>query len=185
MRPLRFSINVTLDGCIDHEVGLPDAESHRHSTASIAGADALIFGRKTYELMEAAWKPPGMLDQMSEWAKPFGEAIDPAKKYVVSNTLEQVDWNAEILRGDLEERVRELKAEPGKGLFVGGTHLAMSLAELGLIDEYEFIIQPRLAGRGPTLFAGLSEIVDLELTGHEQFASGTMVLKYVPTAART
>jgi dihydrofolate reductase len=180
MRPVRFSINLTLDGCIDHEVGLPDAESHRHSTASIAGADALILGRNTYELMEAAWKPPGMLDQMPEWTAPFAEAIDSAKKYVVSNTLEQVDWNAEIIRGNLEQRVRELKAEPGKGLFVGGAKLAMSLTDLGLIDEYEFIIQPRLVGRGPTLFAGLSKVIDLELTGHEQFASGTMVLKYVP-----
>ncbi len=180
MRPLRYSINVTLDGCCDHEAGVPDQESHRHSTETIARADALILGRKTYEMMEVAFRPPGMIGEMPDWMLPFARAMDSAKKYVVSSTLEQVDWNSELLRGDLEQEVRKLKDQPGDGLYTAGLQLPKALAEMGLIDEYEFIVQPRIAGRGPTLFAGLSQFVDLELTGHEQFASGAMVLTYVP-----
>ena len=87
---------------------------------------------------------------------PFAETIDGAKKYVVSSTLGQVDWNAELLQGDLEDAVRQLKEEPGDGLAVAGLTLPLALADLRLIDEYEFLVQPILAGHGPTLFAGLA-----------------------------
>jgi dihydrofolate reductase len=93
--------------------------------------------------------------------EPFARTIDAAKKYVVSRTLDRVDWNAEFVRGDLGKAVQQLKRESGKGLLVGGVKLPLALAELGLIDEYEFLVQPRLAGHGPTLFAGLSKRVDL------------------------
>ena len=158
MRPLRYSINITLDGCVDHRAGIPDEETHRHATESIAQADALILGRVTYEMMESAWRPSRAAEPRPDWTAPFGRTIDAAKKYVVSSTLEQVDWNAELVRGDLGEAVRELKREPGDGLYVGGVTLPLALAELGLIDEYEFIVHPRLAGHGPTLFAGLSKL---------------------------
>ena len=92
----------------------------------------------------------------------FGRTIDAARKYVVSGTLDRVDWNAELVRGDLAKAVTQIKREPGKGLFVGGVKLPQALAELGLIDEYEFVVQPRLTGHGPTLFAGLSKHVDLK-----------------------
>ena len=95
--------------------------------------------------------------------EPFARTIDAAKKYVVSSTLDRVDWNAELVRGDLGKAVQQLKQETGKGLLVGGVKLPLALAELGLIDEYEFVVQPRLAGHGPTLFAGLSKHVDLKL----------------------
>ena len=98
-----------------------------------------------------------------EWVEPFAQTINAAKKYVVSSTLEQVDWNAELVRGDLGKAVQQLKREPGKGLFVGGVKLPLALTELGLIDDYEFVVHPRLAGHGPTLFAGLSRHVDLKL----------------------
>ncbi len=104
--------------------------------------------------------------------EPFARTIDAAKKYVVSSTLERVDWNAELLRGDLGEAVQRLKQEPGKGLFVGGVTLPLALAELGLIDEYEFVVHPRLAGHGPTLFAGLSKLIDLKLVSRLEFGSG-------------
>jgi dihydrofolate reductase len=94
--------------------------------------------------------------------------------------LAQVDWNAELLRGDLATAVRQLKQQPGKGLYVGGVKLPQALAELGLIDEYEFIVHPRLAGHGPTLFAGLSKHVDLELVGRKEFKSGVVALRYEP-----
>ena len=184
MRPLRYSINVTLDGCCDHRGIPPDEELHRHAVENLARADALLFGRVTYEMMEAAWRAPARTgvrpDWMSPWMEPFARTIDAAKKYVVSSTLERVDWNAELVRGDLWKAVQELKQESGKGLLVGGVKLPQALAELGLIDEYEFVLHPRLAGHGPTLFAGLSKHVDLKLLSRLEFASGAVAMRYEP-----
>ena len=181
MRPLRYSINVTLDGCCDHRVGIADEDLHRHAVENIAQADALLFGRVTYEMMEAAWRSPatGGRDGLA-WMEPFARTIDAAKKYVVSSTLDRVDWNAELVRGDLGTAVQRLKREPGKGLFVGGVTLPLALAELGLIDEYEFVVHPRLAGHGPTLFAGLSKRVDLKLVSRLEFGSGAVAMRYEP-----
>jgi dihydrofolate reductase len=176
-RTLRFSINVTLDGCCDHREMVADEDLHRHAMENIAQADALIFGRVTYQMMEAAWRLPARM-ALPDWMQPFGRAIDAAKKYVVSSTLNRVDWNAELVRGDLGKAVQQLKAQSGKGLFVGGAKLAQALTELGLIDEYEFIVHPRLAGRGPTLFAGLSKRVDLTLVSRLEFGSGAVAMRY-------
>lgn len=112
--------------------------------------------------------------------EPFARTIDAARKYVVSSTLERVDWNAELVRGDLGQAVRRLKQEDGNGLFVAGVQLAQALTELGLIDEYEFLVHPRLAGHGPTLFAGLSQPVDLRLVGRLELRSGAVALRYEP-----
>jgi dihydrofolate reductase len=183
MRPLRYSINVTLDGCCDHQVGIPDEESHRYWAAQMERADALLFGRVVYEMMEAAWRPSATgawPEWMADWMIPFARAIDRAKKYVVSSTLDQVDWNAELVQGDLEKAVRQLKREPGKGLSVAGVTLPLALADLGLIDEYEFVVLPILAGHGPTLFAGLRERLDLKLVGRQEFRSGAVALRYQP-----
>src|SRR6202167_2092959 len=163
MGPLRYSINVTLDGCCDHRAMVPDEDLHRHAAESLDQADALLFGRVTYEIMEAGWRPPARTGARPDLMEPFSRALGAAEKYVVSSTLDRVDWNAELVRGDLEQAVQQLKQEPGKGLFVGGVKLPLALAELGLIDEYEFVVHPRLAGHGPTLFAGLSKHVDLRL----------------------
>src|SRR6187551_260309 len=179
MRPLRYSINVTLDGCCDHREGVPDEELHRHATENLARADALLFGRVTYEMMEAAFRP-AWTGEMPDWMEPFRNTIDAAKKYVVSSTLDRVDWNAELVRGDLGTAVQRLKRESGKGLFVGGVQLPLALAELGLIDEYEFVVQPTLVGHGPTLFAGLSKRVDLKLVSRLEFGSGAVAVRYEP-----
>jgi dihydrofolate reductase len=182
MRPLRYSLNITLDGCYDHQAGVPDEETHRHAADSLAAADALLFGRVTYQMMESAFREPGGTGVrpawMTPWMMPFARTIHAARKYVVSGTLAQVDWNAELVRGDLATAVRKLKQEPGRGLFVGGVKLAQALTELGLIDEYEFIVQPRIAGHGPTLFAGLTKHVELKLVGRKEFKSGVVALKY-------
>ena len=178
MRPLRYSINVTLDGCCDHRAGVTDEELHRYWAENLAQADALLFGRVTYEMMEEAWRLSIRTVAMPDWTEPFARTIDAAKKYVVSSTLNQVDWNAELIRGDLGQAVQQLKQEPGKGLFTGGVTLPLALAELGLIDEYEFVIHPRLAGHGPTLFAGLSKLVDLKLVDRIEFGSGAVALRY-------
>ena len=180
MRPLRYTINITLDGCCDHREGIVDEDLHRHAAENLAQADALIFGRVTYEMMEAAWRPPARTGVRPDWMEPFARTIDAAKKYVVSSTLDRVDWNAELVRGDLGQAVQQLKREPGKGLFVGGVQLPLALAELGLIDEYEFVVHPRLAGHGPTLFAGLTKRVDLRLVGRLEFGSGAVAMRYEP-----
>lgn len=179
MRPLRYSINVTLDGCCDHLAVVPDESLHRHHTENLARADALLFGRLTYQMMEEAWRDqtPGT---RPEWMQPFARTIDAADKYVVSSTLERVDWNAELVRGDLREAVEELKQQPGTGIFTGGVTLPQTLAELGLIDEYEIVVHPRVAGRGPTLFAGLSQPLDLVLVDRLELDSGAVALRYEP-----
>jgi dihydrofolate reductase len=179
MRPLRYSINVTLDGCCDHRAIPADEELHRHASDNLNQADALLFGRVIYEMMEAAWRPPGM-EGMPDWTRPFARTIDAARKYVVSSTLDRVDWNAELVRGDLGKAVEQLKRESGRGLLVGGVKLPLALAELGLIDEYEFVVHPRLAGHGPTLFAGLSKHVDLKLVNRLEFGSGAVAMRYEP-----
>jgi dihydrofolate reductase len=128
MRPLRYSINVTLDGCCDHRVFTPDEDMHRHAAENIAQADALLFGRVTYALMEAGWRWPSA--ERPAWMEPFARTIDAAKKYVVSSTLDRVDWNAELVAAsDLGKVVEQLKQEPGDGLFVGGVTLPLALAE--------------------------------------------------------
>lgn len=162
----------------------PDAELHQHAAEFIARADALIFGRITYELMEAGWRSVAETGERQEWMEPwmdsFAQTIDGKRKYVVSSTLPGVDWNAELVRGDVGEAVRRLKAEPGEGLATGGVTLPRALAELDLIDEYEFVVHPRVAGHGPTLFAGLSRHVDLRLVGRREFTSGAVALRYEP-----
>src|SRR3984957_10626128 len=127
MRPLRYSINVTLDGCCDHRVFSPDEELHRHAVENLERADALLFGRVTYEMMEAAFRPAVQPEARPDWMEPFAQTIDVAKKYVVSNTLGRADWNAELVRGDLGEFVQHLKREPGKGLLLGGVKLPLAL----------------------------------------------------------
>ena len=180
MRPLRYSINVTLDGCCDHREMVADEDLHRHAVENLAQADALLFGRVTYEMMEEAWRLATRTVVMPDWTEPFARTIDAAKKYVVSSTLDRVDWNAELVRGDLGKAVVQLKQESGKGLFVGGVKLPLALAELGLIDEYEFVVQPTLVGHGPTLFAGLSKHVDLKLVSRLEFGSGAVAMRYEP-----
>ena len=161
-----------------------DEELHRFAAESIARADALLFGRVMYEMMESAWRPVAETgvrpDWMAPWMEPFAQTIHAAKKYVVSTTLDRVDWNAELVRGDLREAVQQLKQEPGKGLYTAGVTLGKALTELGLIDEYEFIVHPRLAGHGPTLFAGLSTYVDLKLVDRFELGSGAVAMRYEP-----
>lgn len=182
MRPVRYSINITLDGCCDHMAIIPDEALHHHAAAGIAQADALILGRVTYEMKESAWRPVAESgerpDWMPEWMVPFAHTIHGIKKYVVSSTLQQVDWNAELLTGDWAERVRTLKQSSGNGLMVGGVQLPLAMAELGLIDEYELVIHPRISGHGPTLFSGLSKPVDLAYVDQQVLVSGAVAMRY-------
>ena len=188
MQPLRYSINVTIDGCCDHLAGVPDPELHQYSADILAANDSLLFGRVIYGMMEEAWRPVAQRsaqgavqpDWVQPWMVPFAQTIDRTKKYVVSSTLDHVDWNAELVRGDLGTFVRQLKQQEGRGIYTGGVRLPLALAELDLIDEYEFIVHPRIAGHGPTPFGGLSKYVDLQLVDRREFTSGAVALKYVP-----
>lgn len=180
MRPLRYSINVTLDGCCDHRAGIPNEDVHHHAIENLEWADALLFGRVTYQMMEEGWRRPVPAGARPDWMQGFADTINAAKKYVVSSTLERVDWNSELVRGDVREAVQQLKSEPGRGLLTGGVTLPLALAELGLIDEYDFMVHPRIAGHGPTLFAGLSKSIDLQLVRRIDFDSGMVALRYEP-----
>lgn len=184
MRPLRYSINITLDGCCDHREGLVDQETHSYWAANLEQADAMLLGRVTYEMMEEAWRRPASgiwPDWMDDSQIAFAETIDSMKKYVVSTTLARVDWNAELLPTDFERSVQQLKQAPGRGVFVGGVTLPLALADLGLIDEYEFVVHPIIAGHGPTLLAGLRQRVELRLVGQQQFRCGAVALRYQST----
>ncbi|HEY4304968.1 MAG TPA: dihydrofolate reductase family protein [Gemmatimonadaceae bacterium] len=180
MRPLRYAINITLDGCCDHRAIPANEETHRHATTNLQQADALLLGRVTYQMMESAWRDPASVRAMPEWMQPFGETINAMKKYVVSSTLERVDWNAELVRGDLGSAIRQLKQQPGAGILAGGVTLPLALAELELIDEYELIVHPKIAGHGPALFAGLSKDLDLRLVDTLEVNAGVVAMRYEP-----
>jgi dihydrofolate reductase len=175
MRPLRYSINVTLDGCCDHRAIVPDEELHRQAVENLNRADALLFGRVTYEMMEAAFRSPAQTAAMPDWMQPFARSQRGKEVRRVEHPR-----SGRLERGDLCKAVQQLKREPGKGLFVGGVKLPMALTELGLIDEYEFVVQPGLVGHGPTLFAGLSERIDLKLVSRLEFDSGAVAMRYEP-----
>jgi dihydrofolate reductase len=179
MRPLRYSINVSLDGCVDHAADgfLADAELHDHAAAGLADVDAIILGRTTYELMEF-WREPG--PGLPAELLPFAAAMNATKKYLVSTTRQpDADWNAEALAGDPVAAVRALKQQPGGPLAVGGVRLPLTLAEAGLIDEFEFVVHPVVVGHGPSLFGGLTRPLDLERVGGTEFASGVRAERFV------
>lgn len=178
MGALRFYVNVTLDGCYDHRAAPADEDSHRRAIEALERSDVLLFGRVTYQMMEEAWRGPVPPGTRPAWTEPFARTIEAARKHVVSSTLTHVDWNAELVSGDLGDAVRRLKRESERGVSVGGVQLAMALTELGLIDEYEFLVHPRIVGHGPSLFDGLSRHVDLDLVDRHELPSGAVALRY-------
>lgn len=180
MRELRYSINVTLDGCCshDHPAFSIDEQTHQHAADAVGRADALIFGRTTYELMEEGWRTPN--PDLPEWMTSFAEKINAAKKYLVSSTREPDGWDTELLPGDPVESVRALKEQPGEGLFVGGVELPRALADAGLIDEYEFVVHPKIGGSGRRVLNGLAQPLELRLVGVTEFDSGVRAERYVP-----
>ena len=187
MRPLRYSINVTLDGCCHHEAGMvPDEESMRYWTAQMERADALLFGRVTYEMMESAWRQPATgtwPDWMDEWEIPFAETIDRAKKYVVSSTLSGVDWNAELVQGDLGQSGSAAQAGARRGPVRGWRGPPPGLGGSGTDRRVRV---PRAAGSGgPRADAARrsAERIQLELVHRHEFRSGAVALRYRPTRA--
>lgn len=179
MSLLTFGLNVTLDGCIDHTQGIADDELHDYWTQVMDKSGAILFGRITYELMEAFW-PAVVRDEtapraMREWA----QKLEAKAKYVVSASRSDFPWlNTIKLEGDLREAISALKVKTEQGVLVGAPKLAIALEELGLIDEYRFVVHPFISGRGPTLFHGLSNTRHLELLSTQRFKSGALALHF-------
>lgn len=181
MRKLIASINVTLDSFCDHTAVIADEELHENFNELFHSADTIIFGRKTYELMESSWplivKEPTGMKAMDE----FAVLIDNIHKIVFSNTLKDVEWkNTKLANGNLKEEVLKLKKTPGKNILVGGPTLITTLMNLGMIDEFRFCVQPIVLGNGLPLFKNITDRIDLRLVNTKTYGSGVIMLCYEP-----
>lgn len=181
MGRLIVEMNVTLDGCCDHTQVIADEELHQYATDLLDRSDALLFGRLTYQLMERSWPAVASSGTGPQAIVDFARKIDRKPKYVVSRTLDQVTWqNSFLLKGPVYEEVAQLKEE-GKALLVtGGPGLGSTLAQLGLVDEYHFLVQPIVAGHGPQLLGGIHNRLNLKLAETRTFGSGVVLLRYTP-----
>jgi len=181
---LTFGLNVTLDGCIDHTQGIADEELHDHWTQLMDRSGAMLFGRITYELMEAAWPAVARDDEAPRAMREWAQKLEAKAKYVVSTKRSDFPWkNTFKVEGDLSEAISALKAKTERGVLVGAPKLATTLEELGLIDEYHILVHPIIVGRGPTLFHGLSSARHLELQSSQRFKSGVQALHFRRKAA--
>jgi len=182
MRNLIFAINLTADGCCDHTKQFVDDEILEYFTHLTRESGLHVFGRKTYELMVPYW--PDVLRNQSDTKAEieFARAFDSVNKIVFSRSLESVaDRNTRIVRGDLQDEILRLKKESGKNILVGGVDLASQLIELGLVDEFRFVIGPVVAGEGRRLFESVSlpDRVRLNLVESKTFKSGSVALRYL------
>jgi dihydrofolate reductase len=183
MRKLIFAINITLDGCCDHDKGIADDETLEYFTHLMRDVDLQVFGRKTYELMVPYWpdianNPAGE----TKATKEFAEAFVSINKIVFSRSLEGVERNnTRIVRGNLHDEILKLKQEQGKNIIVGGVNISSQLIELGLVDEYRFVVHPIVAGEGRRLLEGVSlpEKLQLKLVETKIFKSGCVALRYL------
>ena len=178
---LTFSINVTLDGCVDHREGIADDETHAHFTSLLDESGAMLWGRVTYEMMESHWPAVARGDEaaspaLREWAV----KLDAKPKYVVSSTRTDFPWNnTHRITGDLRERVQALKDATPAGVLLGSAKLATQLDRLDLIDEYKLLVHPRIVGHGPYLFeGGLPSTRRLELISTNRLRDGAVALHY-------
>jgi dihydrofolate reductase len=178
---LTFSINVTLDGCVDHEEGIADDETHAFFTRLMDEHGAMLWGRVTYEMMEVHWPlvargdieaPPALRD----WAV----KLDAKPKYVASKTRTDFPWtNSHHLNGDLRTAVQKLKDATPAGVLLGSGKLAAELDSLDLVDEYRLLVHPRIAGHGPTLYqGGLPSTRKLELLSAKPLGCGAVAMHY-------
>ena len=179
MRKLIAGINITIDGFCDHTAGIADDELHQHYTEVLRNAGAIIWGRKTYQLMEDYWpgvvKNPTGNKSMDE----FATEIDNVTKIVYSRTLQHVDWRNTILKNEIiKEEISELKQQTGKNIYAGSPGLITALTQLDLVDEYQLAVHPTILGSGLTLFKNISERVDLKLLKTKTFGCGAIVLYY-------
>jgi len=182
MRNLIFAINITLDGCCDHTKQIGDEETHEYFTHLMRDVDLLVFGRKTYQLMVPFWPEVAKDQSMTRASNEFARTFDSIKKVVFSRSLDSTeDKNTRIVRTSLHDEVVQLKREQGKNILVGGVDIPSQLIELGLVDEYRFVVAPIVAGEGRRLLEGVSlgEMVQLKLVDSKIFKSGCIALRYL------
>ncbi len=178
MRSVVFAINMTVDGCCGHESVVADDELHEHFTGLLRNSDVEIIGRNTYHLMYPYWHDVAVNQSETETTNEFARVFDSMPKIVFSTTLKSVEWNnTTLLRSNLQEEILKMKQHPGKNISIGGLNIASQLAQSGLIDEYRFLIQPIIAGKGPRLFESGRNLT-LELVGSKTFRSGIVELHY-------
>lgn len=186
MRRLLVFNSTSLDGCFADANGdmsfahnkEQDDEFTAFTAQNAGGGGALLFGRKTYELMERFWPTPAAARMMPE----VGAGMNRLQKYVFSRTLKQVTWaNTTLLKGDLVSEVRRLKSEPGEGIAIlGSGSIVAQLAPLGLIDEFQVMVVPVVLGKGRTMFEGIAKQLSLRLTKTRSFKNGNVLLCYEP-----
>jgi dihydrofolate reductase len=182
MRNLIFGINITLDGCCDHTNQFADEETHEYWTGVLREADLLVYGRKTYELMVPFWPEVAKTQSMTKALNEFAQVFDSLKRVVFSRSLDSAeDKNTRIVRGNLHDEILKLKQEQGKNILTGGVSLPSQLIELGLVDEYRFVVGPVIAGEGRRLLDGVSlpEKLQLKLVESKIFKSGCVALRYL------
>ncbi len=182
MRNVIYAINITLDGCCDHTKQVADDETHEYFTNLLQEVDLLVFGRKTYELMVPFWPEVAKNQSMSRASNEFARAFDSINKIVFSRSLGSAeDRNTRIVRGNLHDEILKLKQEQGKNILVGGVDIPSQLIELGLVDEYRFVVGPIIAGEGRRLLESVSlqERLQLKLVEPKIFKSGCVALRYL------
>jgi dihydrofolate reductase len=181
MRSLIFAINITLDGCVDHTRQVADDETHEYFTDLLREVDLLVFGRITYQLMVPFWPEVAKNQSMSPTSNEFARTFDSLNKIVFSRTLDSAeDKNTRIVSANLRDEILKLKQEEGKSILLGGVSIPSQLIELGLVDEYRFVVGPTVAGEGRRLLEGVSlpESLSLKLVESKIFKSGCVALRY-------
>jgi dihydrofolate reductase len=182
MRNVIFAINTTLDGCVDHTKQVADDESHEYFTDLLREVDLGVFGRITYQLMVPFWPEVAKSQSMSKASNEFAQAFVSINKIVFSRSLESAeDKNTRIVRTNLRNEILKLKQEHGKSILLGGVSVPSQLIELGLVDEYRFVVGPIVAGEGRRLLEGVSlpEKLQLKLVEAKIFQSGCVALRYL------
>lgn len=182
MRDVIFAINITLDGCCDHTRQLADDETHEYFTQLLREVDLLVFGRKTYELMVPFWPEVAKKQSMSKAENEFARIFDSMNKVVFSRSLASApDPKTRIVRTNLHDEVLKLKQQQGKKILVGGVSIPSQLVELGLIDEFRFVVSPVIAGEGRRLLpdVSLQEPLQLKVAGSKIFKSGSVAFRYL------
>jgi dihydrofolate reductase len=188
MRDVIYFASISVDGFIEAADGdsswvVPDPELHRHFNELENSVDTHLYGRRMYELMAEFWPTADVQPSSPDYIIEYAQIWKAMPKVVFSRTLARVDWNAELVRGDALEEVARLKRQPGKSMSVGGSDLATSLAQGGLIDEFRFYVMPTLVGAGTPIFRTLSKHIDLTPIEVRQFTSGAVLLRYRRTEA--
>ena len=182
MRNVIFAINSTLDGCVDHSKQVADDETHEYFTDLLREVDLLVFGRITYQLMVPFWPEVAKSQSMSKASNEFAQVFDSLNKIVFSRSLDKADdRNTRIVRANLHDEILKLKQGQGKNILVGGVDIPSQLMELGLVDEYRFVVGPIVVGKGRRLLEGVSlpERLRVTLVDTKIFKSGCVALHYL------